>query len=43
LPPYAAHAGQEHGNSLDVLDRRFARGNVLEYLADLTGFDGVQR
>lgn len=27
--------GKSAGNSLDVLDRRFARGNVLDYLADL--------
>lgn len=27
--------GKAAGNSLDVLDRRFARGNVLDYLADL--------
>jgi len=27
--------GRSTGNSLDVLDRRWARGNVLSYLADL--------
>ena len=27
--------GKSAGNSLDVLDRRFARGNVLDYLAGL--------
>ena len=27
--------GRATGNSLDVLDRRYARGNVLEFLADL--------
>ncbi len=27
--------GKSTGNSLDVLDRRYARGNVLEYLAGL--------
>lgn len=27
--------GRASGNSLDVLDRRWARGNVLSYLADL--------
>jgi type III restriction enzyme len=27
--------GRATGNSLDVLDRRYARGNVLEYLAQL--------
>ncbi len=27
--------GRAKGNSLDVLDRRYARGNVLEYLAGL--------
>ncbi|HTA66591.1 MAG TPA: DEAD/DEAH box helicase family protein [Xanthomonadaceae bacterium] len=28
--------GRATGNSLDVLDRRWARGNVLSYLADLS-------
>lgn len=27
--------GRATGNSLDVLDRRYARGNVLEFLANL--------
>jgi type III restriction enzyme len=27
--------GKSTGNSLDVLDRRYARGNVLEFLAGL--------
>ena len=27
--------GKSTGNSLDVLDRRYARGNVLEFLAKL--------
>ena len=27
--------GRATGNSLDVLDRRYARGNVLEFLASL--------
>jgi type III restriction enzyme len=31
----AADAGRATGNSLDVLDRRYARGNVLEFLAAL--------
>ncbi len=33
--PVAADAGQGQGNGLDVLDRRYARGGMLEYLAGL--------
>ena len=42
MPPHAVAAavlpltpGRATGNSLDVLDRRYARGNVLEFLAGL--------
>ncbi len=33
--PMTRAAGRATGNSLDVLDRRYARGNVLEFLAGL--------